>query len=293
MSRVIVHVSLLSGRYHAHPWGEAQHAIAGPEWPPSPWRFLRCLAAAWFDASPPPITEAQRDDLLQALGTASPPAMWLPPVSCAEIPYYQPLQESGDRRLHFGHFAVLGEGEGGACFCFDFDVDLSAGQQNVLARLLARLTYLGRAECRPARARCPSWCAVHLQPRRLSDPRRRRACDGDMSSADSFSALAVPDSIPGTTSLTSRSTRTDTVRAAPTNGGGDHGYNPPRDIDVWSGSAGQGHDRPRSSLPRRLMALDKKGCRLVRAGIRTSRRASSPCGSRRTLRTRAVRSGRR
>ena len=162
MSRVIVQASLLSGRYHAHPWGEAQHAMAGPEWPPSPWRLLRCLAAAWFDANPPPVTEAQRDDLLQALGRASPPAMWLPPVAFAEIPYYQPLQESGDRRLHFDHFAVLGEAEGSACFCFDFDVGLSAGQQNVLARLLARITYLGRAESR-ARLSLVESPAEHLR----------------------------------------------------------------------------------------------------------------------------------
>ena len=151
MSRVLVQVSLLSGRYHAHPWGEAQHAMAGPEWPPSPWRLLRGLAAAWFDANPPPVTEAERDDLLQALGRASPPAMWLPSVSFAEIPYYQPIVGETKKHkhvLHFDHFAVLSEGQAGACFCFDFDVDLSARQRRTLALLVARMTYLGRAESR-------------------------------------------------------------------------------------------------------------------------------------------------
>ncbi len=152
MSGVIIQVSLLSGRYHAHPWGEAQHAMAGPEWPPSPWRLLRGLAAAWFNANPRPVTEEERDDLLQALGRAPPPVMWLPSVSFAEIPYYQPIVDKNDKRqkrvLHFDHFAVLSEGDGGACFCFDFDVDLSARQQSVLALLLARLTYFGRAESR-------------------------------------------------------------------------------------------------------------------------------------------------
>lgn len=150
MSRVIVQVNLLSGRYHAHPWGEAQHAMAGPEWPPSPWRLLRGLAAAWFDGNPHPVTEAERDDLLRALGAASPPALWLPPVSFVEIPYYQPTLTSTpqDRVLHFDHFAVLSEGDEGSCFCFDFDVVLSARQQRVLAQLLARMTYLGRAESR-------------------------------------------------------------------------------------------------------------------------------------------------
>ncbi len=150
MSRVVVQVNLLSGRYHAHPWGEAQHAMGGPEWLPSPWRLLRGLAAAWFDANPPPATEAERDDLLQALGRASPPIMWLPPVSFAEVPYYQPIIHSSRLRrvLHFDHFAVLSEGDAGACFCFDLDVSLSARQQSVLALLLGRMTYLGRAESR-------------------------------------------------------------------------------------------------------------------------------------------------
>lgn len=151
MSRVVVQVSLLSGRYHAHPWGEAQHAMAGPEWPPSPWRLLRGLAAAWFDANPAPVTKAERDALLQVLGRASPPAMWLPPVSFAEIPYYQPIvneKKELKRVLHFDHFAVLSEGDEGACFCFEFDIRLSTEQQRGLAALLARMTYLGRTESR-------------------------------------------------------------------------------------------------------------------------------------------------
>jgi CRISPR-associated protein Csb2 len=150
VSRVFIQVRLLSGRYHAHPWGEAQHAMAGPEWPPSPWRLLRGLAAAWFDADPPPVTEAERDDLLQTLGRASAPTMWLPPVSFAEIPYYQPIVEGSQHKrvLHFDHFAVLSESENGPEFCFDFDVGLSAQQRTVLHSLLARMTYFGRAESR-------------------------------------------------------------------------------------------------------------------------------------------------
>ena len=125
--------------------------MAGPEWPPSPWRLLRGLAAAWFDAYPHPVADTERDDLLQTLGRTPPPTMWLPPVSFAEIPYYQPIVDETRKQkrvLHFDHFAVLSEGEQGACFCFDFDVDLSERQRSVLALLLARLTYFGRAESR-------------------------------------------------------------------------------------------------------------------------------------------------
>lgn len=108
------------------------------------------LAAAWFDAYPPPVTEAERDNLLETLGRASPPIMWLPAVSFAEVPYYQPIIEAGTQKrvLHFDHFAVLSEGDAGACFCFDFEIDLSDRLQRVLAILLARMTYFGRAESR-------------------------------------------------------------------------------------------------------------------------------------------------
>lgn len=125
--------------------------MAGPEWPPSPWRLLRGLAAAWFDANPYPATDTERDDLLQTLGRTSPPTMWLPPVSFAEIPYYQPIVDEAKKQkrvLHFDHFAVLSEGDQGACFCFDFDIGLSEPQRSVLALLLARMTYFGRAESR-------------------------------------------------------------------------------------------------------------------------------------------------
>ena len=162
--------------------------MAGPEWPPSPWRLLRSLAAAWFDANPPPVTEAERNDLLQALGGASPPAMWLPPVSFAEVPYYQPIVDKTRKRkrvLHFDHFAVLSEGDQGACFCFDYDVGLSARQQSTLASLLARIAYFGRVESR-ARLSLVEAPPEHLQQATRADryvPRRVKSDDGCWSPA--------------------------------------------------------------------------------------------------------------
>ena len=197
MSRIVVQASLLSGRYHAHRWGEAQHAMAGPEWPPSPWRLLRGLAAAWFNAKPPLVTEAERDDLLQALGRASPPSLWLPSVSFAEIPYYQPLRES-KRVLHFDHFAVLSEGETGACFCFDYHVDLSARQRTTLSLLLARMTYLGRAESRArlSLVEAPSNNLLKVTPAdgRLSSSEVRRRV---LTTRDSFCATDLWATQPG------------------------------------------------------------------------------------------------
>ena len=39
------------GRFHATRWRENPFADAYGEWPPSPWRLLRALAARWFQYS--------------------------------------------------------------------------------------------------------------------------------------------------------------------------------------------------------------------------------------------------
>lgn len=141
----VIEVELLSGRYHAHVWGEAQFGMAGPEWPPSPWRLLRALASSWFCARPHPSSEDLRDRLLEALGRSGAPEIWLPRSSVCELRYYQPVRlGASDRVLHHDHFAVA---EGGR-FWFRFDVTLQSDQRKLLDDLLKRLRYLGRSESR-------------------------------------------------------------------------------------------------------------------------------------------------
>jgi len=159
MSPTVIRVSLLSGRYHAHPWGQAQHAIGGPEWPPSPWRLLRTIAACWFDAAEPPCSAELRDGIINALGRASAPRIWIPKASFNEIPFYQPLtkevqrnvggkkvslREINSRVLHYDHFAVLAAPD----VYFEFDADLKDEQRPVLSHILSRGRYFGRAESR-------------------------------------------------------------------------------------------------------------------------------------------------
>lgn len=141
----VIEVELLSGRYHAHLWGEAQFGMAGPEWPPSPWRLLRALASSWFCAQPRPSSEDDRDRLLEALGRCGPPEIWLPQSSAHELRYYQPVRfGASDRVLHHDHFAIP---EGGR-FWFRFGTALHSDQRTLLARLLERLRYFGRSESR-------------------------------------------------------------------------------------------------------------------------------------------------
>jgi len=141
---VVVEVALLAGRYHAHVWGEAQFAMAGPEWPPSPWRLLRALASVGYETRPAPSTGTERDDLIEKLGRCCAPEMWLPATAFREVRYYQPLKQKEDRALHHDFFAVP---EGGR-FYFVFDVELSEEEKRLLNVLLGRLRYLGRAESR-------------------------------------------------------------------------------------------------------------------------------------------------
>lgn len=159
MPPIVVQVTLPSGRYHAHPWGQAQHAMGGPEWPPSPWRLLRAIAAWWFDATEPPCSAEDRNGILNALGRAGAPRIWVPKASFNEIPFYQPvtkevqrnvggkkvgLREINSRVLHYDHFAVLAAPD----IYFAFDTDLTEDQRAALSHLLSRARYFGRAESR-------------------------------------------------------------------------------------------------------------------------------------------------
>jgi len=141
----VIEVELLSGRYHAHLWGAAQFGMAGPEWPPSPWRLLRALASSWFCARPHPSSEDVRDRLFEALGRSGAPEIWLPRSSVHELRYYQPVRlGASDRVLHHDHFAVP---EGGR-FWFRFETALQPNQRALLGDLLGRLRYFGRSESR-------------------------------------------------------------------------------------------------------------------------------------------------
>lgn len=145
VNATVIEVELLSGRYHAHIWGEAQFGMAGPEWPPSPWRLLRALAASWFCTRPHASSEEVRDQLLEALGRSGPPEIWLPRTSFHELRYYQPVRlGASDRVLHHDYFAI----PEGSRFWFRFATILSPDQRTLLANLLERLRYFGRSEAR-------------------------------------------------------------------------------------------------------------------------------------------------
>ena len=151
-----------AGRYHATPWGN--HVNEGvPEWPPSPWRLLRAVLASWFHEGqdvPEPIVRG----ILQ--GLAAPPRFHLPEITAAHTRQYQPLygvasgdSEAGKTSLVFDTFAAL-DREASVLIEWQ-DAVLTTEERSGLTVLLARMTYLGRAE---------SWCDARLLEEIEVDP---------------------------------------------------------------------------------------------------------------------------
>lgn len=163
--KTIIEVELTTGRYHAHPWGVSQYGIGEPEWPPSPWRLLRALAAAWFNFRQSGEDPRNRDELLEKLGRAGRPKLVVPRVAFRELKFFQPIVKSVSEKLenpppdspttrnvteinyradHRDLFAVV---QGGR-FWFVFHTTLSDEQRALLVRLLSRIRYFGRSESR-------------------------------------------------------------------------------------------------------------------------------------------------
>jgi CRISPR-associated protein Csb2 len=130
-----------AGRYHGTPWGK--HVNEGAvEWPPSPWRLLRSLVAAWKTR-----TNFSDETLASVLNQLSaPPDYELPPATLGHTRHYMPLFKD-DRTLVFDAFvAVMPDTEVRIVWP---EAGLRADETAALHTAIARMTYMGRAE---------SWC---------------------------------------------------------------------------------------------------------------------------------------
>ncbi len=140
----------LYGRFYAHPWGQNPVRIAEAEWPPSPWRLLRAIAAAWFRKNPGQPASCELLALLEALGRKL-PVMELPPVSFSKTVHYHPNPgvPSGKVR-HENHFVAVG---GDVLFQWTLAKIAAESRETEVARfktllddLLGDISYFGRAE---------------------------------------------------------------------------------------------------------------------------------------------------
>lgn len=143
------------GRYYAHPWGQNPARITEAEWPPSPWRLLRAITAAWFQANPGHEPGADLIQTLEILGREL-PTFVLPKVCFSRAIHYQPnygVTSNEDLKLakykrvrHENHFAAV---DGDVLVQWQLNgVDSSAADtaRTLLADLAGRINYFGRAE---------------------------------------------------------------------------------------------------------------------------------------------------
>ena len=129
------------GRYHATPWGH--HVNEGlVEWPPSPWRILRALYAAWQQRVPD-LPASTVHQVLAALST--PPTYRLPEFTMAHTRHWMPEGHflATERTKVFDAFVAF---QPEHQVVVTWPVDLGAAERAALRTLAAALSYLGRAE---------------------------------------------------------------------------------------------------------------------------------------------------
>jgi len=134
-----------AGRYHATPWGH--HVNEGlVEWPPSPWRIVRALLATGYTKLGWKEVPSEMRTLVETL-SATLPTYRLPQATLGHTRHYVPIKgwKRGVQKTSLvidafvrphGAVGVLWPGE------------TSSDQRELVARLLDRLGYLGRAESR-------------------------------------------------------------------------------------------------------------------------------------------------
>lgn len=139
------------GRYYAHPWGLNPSRLREAEWPPSPWRLLRALAAGWFRANSGQESTRELLTLLESLGREL-PEIAAGPVAFSQTVHWQPNFGAADkddraaatykRTRHENHFAATES----PVFFYWKDLALDKQQCSLLNDILPHVSYFGRAE---------------------------------------------------------------------------------------------------------------------------------------------------
>lgn len=166
-----VSVEFTAGRYHATPWG--RHVNEGiPEWPPSPWRFLRALLAAWKTTCPD-VEKENVEEVIRPLREA--PLYHLPPATAAHTRHYMPWDKNWKRNrpnattLVLDTFVVVPRDR--PVVIVWPDAELEVGAKTLLGQLLDGVGYLGRSE---------AWCRATVDDRWELTEDRTRLDDRDV-----------------------------------------------------------------------------------------------------------------
>ncbi len=136
---IVIELRFLTGKWHATPWARQVNEGA-VEWPPSPWRLLRALLAAWHQKCHD-ATEEEVRKLIERL--TPPPSFHLPRASHGHTRHYMPAENDKPSKIFDAFIAIDSNQPVVACWP---EVTLTESQRRLLERLLSGLTYFGRAE---------------------------------------------------------------------------------------------------------------------------------------------------
>lgn len=158
--RLIIEQRYPLGRFHATRWNQSPFEDAAGEWPPSPWRLLRSLAARWFQYSRESGDEdiATRNVLLRELGGSLPcyslpantwPGGVIKQYHPTEIAWTNKSQSVGAYRtpqatLIEDHYRAISPDA--FVYWVWREINLTTEGRSLLEQLLDRTLYFGRAE---------------------------------------------------------------------------------------------------------------------------------------------------
>ena len=132
-----------ANRYHATQWG--RHVNEGVlEWPPSPWRILRSVAATWRRTRPD-LAPDQVVPMLEALASER-PKFKLPATSTGHTRRYMPYNEGSREHPTLVIDSFVAIKPKGPLYALWPNVELTSRQRDGLDSILRNMPYLGRAE---------------------------------------------------------------------------------------------------------------------------------------------------
>ncbi len=158
---LILEQSFPLGRFHATRWNQNPFEDRHGEWPPSPWRLLRALAARWFQYARETGDEDEviRDELLEQLAS-QPPVFYLPAFTWRGDPALRQYQKTevawsdastksaaykkAKTTLVVDAFRAIAPNDH-VVWVWD-NVELTPRLATLLRDLLKRILYFGRAE---------------------------------------------------------------------------------------------------------------------------------------------------
>jgi len=124
-----IELNLLTGRFHATPWGRNVNE-GEPEWPPSPYRLIRGLYDVW-KRKLSDWPESRIEPIFAALAS-EPPVFYLPAASASHTRSYLSQNDKNAEKKQLIFDAFVAVERGSSLLMMWPNTDLSADQSDDL-----------------------------------------------------------------------------------------------------------------------------------------------------------------